>query len=224
LRIENALLREKLSKADQNSPYRGTVGQPLIVPELLQASVLGEETAKLWRAGKFIDKGTMDGVGKSALVLDDTSLLIDQGRDENLLSGQPVYSGRRVFGKVVQVGRWVSTVAKVTDARYRGWAQLGRRTSQGLLFEGTGILEGRGEPLCRLELVKLRELVSVGDEVYTANRDSTLPYPMYYGKVVQVKPGTQFWEIWVKPAVNETNLQTVQVLRKKFNPIRMLGE
>ena len=225
LQVENLLLREKLSRAEREGifPYRGSSGRPLIVPDLLQASVLGEETAALWRAGKLLDKGAADGVAESSLVLEDTNPMLDQGGDVGLKTGQPVYSGRCVVGRIARVGRWSSTFQLVTDHNYSGLAQLARTTTRGTVFGARGFLKGRDQPLCRLEEISHTEAVQVGDDVYTANRDGPFPYPMYYGQVVkaELKLGAPRWEIWVRPALHEIDLRTVHVLRTKLNPLRI---
>lgn len=226
--IQNALLHEELQRAKRDgvSPYDATPAKPLVVPGLLEASVLGEETARLWRTGRLIDRGAVDGVGESSLVLDDTRPLVDQGADSGLATGQPVYSGRSVLGKIAVVGRWTSTVQPVTDPGFRGMAQLARRTEGGVTFGPTAILEGCGERLCRLKLVPATEPVSIGDEVYSAPRDATLPFPLYYGKVVraEIKPGAPHWEIDVDPAANRIEPQTVQILTRQLNPLRQQAQ
>ena len=142
-----------------------------------------------------------------------------------LADGQPVYSGRSIIGKIAVAGRWTSTVRPVTDREFRGLAQLARKTRGGLIFGSQAILEGSGSPLCRLTLVPVTEPVNIGDEVYTGRRDATLPYPLYYGKVVSAKipPGAAHWEIKVEPAVGKIKAQRVQVLTKKMNPLRQLA-
>jgi hypothetical protein len=228
LQIENALLHEKLERviAEGISAYTGTAGRPLVVPELLEATVFGTEQSPAAGRGLLIDRGGPTGAIESAFVLDAPGPLVDQGEDAGLLTGQPVYAGRCVVGRIAAVGRWSSTVQRVTDAGYRGRAQLARQTPQGAAFGAEGILEGQGEPVCRLKFVSSTEPVSVGDEVYTGGRTGRLPYPMYYGRVTkaELKPGAPHWEIEVQPAVTEAVLKTVQVLREKLNPERVLGE
>ena len=227
VKIETGLLQEQLILASQNgvSPYRPTPSDPLIVPELLQANVLGEETGRLWRGGALIERGTSDGIRESTLVLEDNRTLVDQGADKGLAAGQPVYSGRNVVGKIAIVGRWTSTVCPVTDPKFRGMAQLARSSENRLLFGPQAILEGCGERLCRLKLIPATEPVSVGDEVYTSQRDAALPYPLYYGKVVsaEIQPGALHWEIRVEPAVKRIDAPTVQILTRKLNPLRQIS-
>jgi cell shape-determining protein MreC len=227
LKIRNALLRKRLADKEKtgSTPFPVVASESLLVPELLEAIVLGEENATLWRSGKLIDKGRADGLLESALVLEDSNPLIDQGSDAGLKTGQPVYAGRIVIGRVAQVGRLSSTYEPVTHPNYLGRARLARKTQEGLVFGAGGIIAGRGQPLCRLERVNSTEPVSVGDEVYTDTSDGLFPEPMYYGKVVKVKlpPGSPRWEITVKPAASELSPQTVQILRKRINPVRIAG-
>lgn len=227
LQIEAAQLRDQMETAQQQGavPFQGRVGKPLLIPQLLTAAVLGEETAAKWQAGRFIDKGQTHGVSPSTLVVDVGSRLIDQGADANIAAGQPVLAGRCVVGRIAQVGHWTSTVQLVTDGEFRGFAQLVRPTSQGFVFGTRGILEGIGDTLCRLRFISSTEAVQVGDEVYTGDRDGALPSRLYYGQVVraELEPHASHWEIWVKPAVADMELQTVQVLRTKLNPARRMS-
>ena len=227
LQIRNALLRQRLADKQKigSTPFPVVASEPLLVPELLEAIVLGEENAALWRSGKLINKGRADGLLESELVLEDSNPLIDQGSDAGLKTGQPVYAGRIVLGRIALVGRLSSTYEPVTHPNYRGRARLARKTEEGLMFGAGGIIAGQGEPLCRLERVISTVPVSVGDEVYTDTSDGLFPEPMYYGKVVKVKlqPGSPRWEITVKPAASELNPHTVQILRKYINPVRIAG-
>ena len=228
LQVGNTLLREQIDVLTQHgvSPYRGTPSQPLMVPELLQAAVLCTESDALWRAGTLIDKGTASGVAESTFVLEDLRPIVDQGKAAGLAAGQPVYCGRSVIGKIATVGRWTSTVRRLTDHGFRGEAQLARKTSTGLVFGARGILEGRGKPLCRLKYVPAAEPLSVGDDVYTGTRDATMPYPLHYGRITkaELQPGALHWEIWVEPAIDKVESQVVQILRRRFNPLRQLAQ
>jgi rod shape-determining protein MreC len=228
LQIEQALLHEELKRQSTQSPNFQAVasGQPLIIPELVEAVVLGEESAALWRSGKLLGRGADDGIEESALVLEDVKPLVDQGEDAELAKDQPVYSGRCVVGKIAQVGRWTSTVSLVTDPAYRGLARLGRETPDGLVFGAEGIIAGQNDALCRLEYVSSTESVEVGDDVFTGESDGAVPYPMYYGKVVraELKAGAPRWDIWVRPAVLDLELKTVQILKRTLNPVRVLAQ
>ena len=128
LQAQNGLLNEKLTAAvrDGVSPYRGSPAEPLVVPQLLQASVLGDESAAMWRSGTLIDRGSADGLRESTLVLEEVAALVDQGVSAGLSAGQPIYSGRNVVGKIGVVGRWTSTIQPLTDPKFRGMALRSR--------------------------------------------------------------------------------------------------
>ena len=228
LRIENGLLREKLQQADRVgvSPYTAAQTAPLVVPELIGASVLAGETAEKWRLGLLIDEGASGGVRESALVLADDGLLLDQGRSEGLKTGQPVFLGASVLGKIDIVGRWTSTVRRVTDEGFRGKARLARRMAEGIRFGPRAVLVGTGERLCRLMFVSADEPVRVGDEVYTDHEETGLPWPFLYGTVVEAElpAGAMHWQIRVEPAAGDVPVRTVQVLTRKFNPVRRLAQ
>lgn len=228
LEIEAADARREVERSEKmgSAAIVGEPGRPLVVPQMLEASVLGGEFISTWNAGLFLDRGRTHGVAETSLVLDSPALKIDQGQDGALESGQPVYAGRSVVGRVVRVGRWMSTVRCITDPDYRGFAQLVRRTSQGVQFAAQGEIEGRGEEQhCRLNRIPSTETVRVGDQVYTAGRDNMLPFPMYYGKVVKVehREGEPHWDIEVEPALWSADLDKVQVLRQRLNTDRVLA-
>jgi cell shape-determining protein MreC len=228
LQIENALLNQRIERTNQqpSALHGAATGQPLIIPELLDASLLGAALSERWRSGRLLDRGTESGIGESDRVLSGTSILIDQGADAQLAPDQPVYSGRIVVGKVAEVGRWTSTLERVNDPGYRGTAQIIRRKEHGDVFGARGLLEGRGDPLCRLTRIPATEAVDRGDEVYTADRDGILPYPMYYGQIVhaELKPGAPYWDLLVRPAAGEIDVNKVHVLRMQLNRNRLLAE
>lgn len=225
LEIQAARLNERLQKLFQQQGWGPalTARSALIVPRLVSARVLGEDSAALWRGNKLLGAGGREGIAESALVLDDTRLLIDQGDDARLAPGDAVYAGRIVIGKIAEVGRFSSTLRMVTDAGYSGRARLARRTSQGLVFGAEGTLTGDGSDLCRLKHIS--DPVNVGDEVFSGGPDGSVPMPMYYGKVVrtELEPGAQEWSIWVKPAAVDERLETVLILRRVLNPDRILA-
>ena len=227
--VQTALLHETLQSTEQRGmpADAASPGEPLFVPELLQAAVLGDGTRALWRAGKLLDKGESQGVVEESLVLDDARPLVEQGRTSGVEPEQDVYAGRCVVGRIASVGRWTSTVERVTDKGYRGLARLARQSSRGLNFLAEGILQGDGTESCRLQGISSTEAVEIGDDVYTGGRDGRLRFPMYYGKVVAawLNDGGTAWEIRVQPAVGDKDdLETVQILRARWNPHRVAAQ
>lgn len=228
LQLESARLREDIAKLSGQDPFFPTRSElpPLVMPRLVEARVLGEETAALWRerGRKLLSVGTTNLISESALVLDDTRPLVDLGADARLSPGDAVYAGRVAVGKIAEAGRFSSTLRLVTDPAYSGCARLARRTSRGLVFGSEGTLVGDGSELCRLR--HITDPVNVDDEVYTGSADGLVRWPMYYGKVVRAEldAGSREWSVWVKPAATSERLESVFILRRAINPDRILAD
>ncbi len=226
LEIANAQLHRQLELLAKTgpSPYPSRPGKPLVAVELLEAAVLNRENGTIWPAERILNRGGEDGLSETDLVLAGQSPLIDQGEAAQLAAGHPVYAGRCVVGRLANVGRAVSTIQRVTDKNYRGFAQLIRKTEAGFVFGAEGVLEGQGQAECRLRYVPGTLPVEVGDDVYTGDHDGSQPCPMYYGRVVraELKPGDQEWTIWVQPAISKLETPTVTVLRTQLDVARRL--
>ncbi len=233
-RVRNRALQIRLAqRAERQSPALEISAamkksQRLILRTLIDAAVLGDSVAEQWRSGKLLDQGSANGLRESELVLSPANKpqksLIDYGEDADISTEDALLLGRCVIGKVEHVGRWTSSFQLVTDAHYRGRAQLIRETADGLfVFESQGILKGQGGPLCRLEGVPAEKSVRVQDAVYTADRDGVRPTPLYYGQVVEATlgPDDREWTILVKPVPLPSHLTVVQVLRMAVNPERL---
>ena len=231
LRLANARLTER---SPGDSAHLGSLpgtaagdvptvplGPPLLVSDLVGARILGRETIEAWQAGRILDRG--HGLALGDLVLEPGQPTLDQGRDSGLARGQPAYPGRRVAGRVSRVGRWTATLQVLTNRRFRGLARLAHPGRDRPVFTSQGMLEGTGDSLCRLTLVRETAAVMEGDLVYTAGRDSQFPWPMLYGTVVRAElpVGAPHWEILVRPALDITRLEQVEVLTRVFNPRRI---
>jgi cell shape-determining protein MreC len=196
---------------------------PLIVPQVVQARVLGEELASAWRRGLLLNQGRNNGLTEEALVINSSAELLDQGEDAGLSPDMAVFAGLCVLGKLQHVGRWSSTWVPLTDLRFRGRARLARVTSDGLVFRAEGVLIGRGEDGCRLTLIRATEPVSEGDEVFALESPGGFETPLYYGTVVrsELAPGATHWEIEVRPAVDARSVRDVSVVRPRVNSKRL---
>ena len=194
---------------------------PLITTDLVPARVLGHETIAAWQAGRILNKGR--GLPVASLVVESGHAPLALGVDSGLARGQPAYAGRRVVGRISRVGRWTSTLQPLTDTRFRGLARLARPGRDRPVFSARGMLEGSGDGFCRLALVPATEVVAVDDLVYTCGRDQPDDWPMLYGTVVRAKlpDGAPHWEIRIRPAIDLTELQNVEVLTRQLNPQRI---
>lgn len=225
--IEVAELKTQLQTDSQigRFPFVTQSNASLVVPELLTANILSHHGSDGLAESIVIDKGTFQQIQHESFVLESTNPIIDQGADQSLKTGQPVYAGRCVVGRIQETGRWTSALQLTTNPEYSGRARLARKTSEGLTFGAEGILEGIGNGLCRLTGIPDTQPVAVGDEVYTGGQSVMLRDPMFYGQIVKADllPGSA-WDIVVKPPLETQSLTQVVVLRAMVNPIRILGQ
>jgi cell shape-determining protein MreC len=225
LELERALLRDRVKQGDQGGATPEIESEPLLLPELVTARIIGLETAAIWKGHKILDQGAAKDVAPELLVLESEATVVDQGADESVGEGDVVYAGRTVIGRIAEAGRWTSTLQPITDAKFRGAAQIYRQGHAGWLPGPRGNLKGDGGPNCQLEWIATTEPVEVGDHVFTAETDGVVPFPMYYGKVVSVTGAADspHWEIRVEPAANLSAVREVQVFRTRLNPLRVLA-
>lgn len=226
-RLEASLLREDLQAGPTAKIPDSEIatGAPLLQAALLQARVIGGQSADWWRAGKWIDQGAPQGVEETALVLEGTQTLIDQGLDAEVRDGQPVYAGRAVVGRILLAGRWSSLVQPICDPKFSAAARIMHESSQGFLEGPEGILEGHRDGLCRLKFIQATVPVQVGDQVTTGGRDGAFPLPMVYGTIVTatLHEGAPHWEIVVQPQCDVRELEEVHVFRRTVNRDRLLA-
>lgn len=225
LQMQLAQLADQQSRHDSLPETIRTL-PPLVTSSLIDATVLGDAVAEKWRKGKLLDRGQTSGVRETELVVKSNHGLVDIGRDANLSPEDGVLLGRCVIGKVERVGRWTSTFLMLTDAGYRGRAQLVHQTQSGYVFGAKGILEGQGESLCRLKGIASTDSVAVGDAVYAATRDGLSSTPLYYGRVVEATlgPSDSEWTVLVQPVPVPSDLQHVQIMRTAVNADRLTAE
>ncbi len=196
---------------------------PLIVPQVVEANVLGDELAASWRSGKLLNRGQTNGVMEASLVLDANAKLLDQGEDIGLAADLPVFAGSCVIGKLQHVGHWSSTWVPLTDKRFRGRARLARVTADGLVFGAEGILTGDGKTACSLNRIRATDPVSEGDEVFSLETPGGFETPLFYGTVTRAEltPGATHWEIDVRPAIDPQSTKSVSIVRPTMNPKRL---
>ena len=219
LREENQRLAAELAAAEgmaaRAKESSGDDGQVLLGADCIPAHVLGRQARSFLARRRLLDVGTQAGAETDALVLDRPAL-VDRGADAGLGPDLLVLSGRRVWGKVLQAGAWVSVVRTMTEAGYRDLVEVGKPGGP------RGILEGTGETLARVRRVGVTEPVAVGDPVFAAAEKGILPAPVLYGRIVRLErpAAAAHWEVWVEPAIADEP-DRVAVLRTRLNPARV---
>ncbi len=233
-RLQKSLRREQLARQQtrdkkllalqrHDDERRPLDPPPLIVPQVVEANVLGNELAASWRGGRLLDRGKTNGVVESSLVLDANAKLVDQGEDSGLAADLPVFAGSCVVGKLQHVGHWSSTWVPLTDKRFAGRARLARVTQDGLVFGSDGVLLGSGQETCRLTKIRATEPVSEGDEVFALETPGGFVTPLFYGTVTRAElaDGATHWDIEVQPAIDPQTARSVSIVRPMVNPKRM---
>lgn len=234
LELQSLKLNEDLEQLKQTGvpSYQSQTGERLLIPDLIEAELLGASSIALLKKGKLLNQGSERGVFESSFVIQSDLPLIDLGARQGIKAGYSLYAGQAVIGKVSEVGRWTSSLIPITSTDYRGSARIARKTDRGLQMGVDGILVGMGEEKCQLLQIPPTESIQVGQEVYTGEVDrelplsmqSTLAQPMYYGRIIKAElpRGAAYWKIIVEPAVKLSEVRQVSVLRQMINPQRML--
>lgn len=226
LEDRQAMLAESMHAENRESslPYRATEEEPLLIPELLQAHVIGGEEGPLRsRMAKILDRGTVVGIATDDLVLADDAAHLDHGSLSGVGQDMPVFAGRTIVGRIAKVGRWTSTVQLVTDSGFRGYGQIIRNSRQGAVLGAKGVVAGNGDGTCRLELVPVTEPVSVGDQVFTVAGIGNDRQRLHYGRIIAAdyEATTGYWSITLKSHRQAESLDAVQILRESLNPTRI---
>src|SRR5690606_22861291 len=196
--------QQKTSADLQDWPIQPTAR--LLEPRLVQARVLGRQAQHLLVQRGLLDVGLGDDLSGGEWVLESPPALVDQGYAARLSAGQLVLAGGRVWGKIDKVHQRYSTVCRTTDADFRDVVRVAEATSEGQLKLGArGVLEGTGEPLCRVRHVSVTAPIAVGQWIVSDGHEGLFQGRFLYGTIERLEqaPGAAHWDIWVRPASSE---------------------
>lgn len=196
LEIENSEFRQQLEYKQENPDY------------LLSGSTVLEDNA---------DRARVLGQDPSTLV---NSILIDQGREEQVAVGMPVVTPAGLVGRVTEVGAHWARVQLLSDAASSVNAVVQSTRA-------TGVVQGLGQGSTQLLMryLPLGEAVKPGDLILTSGIGGGFPKRLVIGQVVQVnqRDTDLFTEAVVRPSVDMTRLEFVLVM-KKFTPTDITTE
>lgn len=189
---------------------------PLIADELIPANWIGQIGSADGTPHPLLSVGARDGIAIDELVLDDAAPHIDRGEQVGVEAQSLVLDGRRLIGKIVEVGRWTSSVQPITDPEFRQSVQLVRVSGDQALLGAKGVLCGHGDGACRLTYVDATQPVAAGDLVVTPGDDPHVPAMLLCGRVVDasLSDGSLEWTITVEPAVALEGLSHVAILHQ----------
>lgn len=224
VRLAAAAAAEHLATIEQHgaTPFDMQLAQPLIRPRAVRASVLGAEMLTELKSRGILDRGSSDGVASDLWVLNQEFPVVQAGSELSVADGLPVFAGRCVVGRIVEAGRWTSTLQYLTEPGFRARAVLVGPESDGsegqtFLFGAEGLIEGRSDlkqnGLCELSQIPATEHVDVGMAVYSPPGHA-VDAPMLFGRVVsaEVPSGGLHWIITVRPAVDLKTLRQVEIV------------
>ena len=211
---------------EQPAPAGLVMTEPLMRVSLVETRVLGQEARAYLEHRGILEAGQSDGVESGDLVIDPAVTLVDSGRDLGVDSGDYVLAGRRIWGRIVEVGRHTGTVRRVYAPGYRDLVQLAHEGDDGLKLGPRGILEGSGSRLCRIRFIETSEPISVGDLVYAGGHEGALDEPLLYGTVVRVQRSNEatHWEVWMEPSAGRPFPGRLAVLLNTVNRRRLSDE
>ncbi len=117
LLAESATLQERVKQLETGLriPKANQSSQPLIVHELIGATVLSQDAATRLRRQAVIAAGQTDDVDPRTYILDGEQPLLDHGESTGVEAGQKVIRGRNVVGRIGDVGVWTSSVRLIID-------------------------------------------------------------------------------------------------------------
>lgn len=140
-------------------------------------------------------------------------IYVDRGQRDGLKRNMGVITPDGIVGKVTDVYGDSAQVLLLTDKDSGVGAMLANSRIQ-------SPVGGMGEPLLNMKYVASDDDVKVGEEVVTSGMDRIFPKDLPVGTVAEVKPGTPFKQIRVRPAAKLERLEEVIIL-PTLEPIGM---
>ncbi|HKM67262.1 MAG TPA: rod shape-determining protein MreC [Candidatus Acidoferrum sp.] len=130
---------------------------------------------------------------------------IDRGERDGIRRNMAVITPDGAVGKIIEVYRDNAQVLLLSD----------KDGGAGAMLVGSRIqspVKGTGEPMLSMSYVAAEENVNSGEKIVTSGMDKIFPRDVPIGTVLDVKQGTPFKQIRVKPAAKLDRLEEVIVL------------
>ncbi len=182
------------------------------VPYIYLTRILSIGESSPWRRSITIDRGEQQPMDKPGLI-----------------PGLALTTGRRMIGRVTEVGPHTSRVQLITDPDFRlkviALPPDGKIPEEGKQFpnpsvylhQRTGIIEGTGGGTLKLTEVLASVFIKTGWEVISAGEpDDPIPRGLLLGTVQTVsETHGQFKKIVVRPSFQIRDVRTAMVLRPR---------
>ncbi|MDW8240497.1 MAG: rod shape-determining protein MreC [Acidobacteriota bacterium] len=147
------------------------------------------------------------------------TILIDRGRRDGVAHNSVVMTPEGLVGRVIALGPSVAQVQLITDERSGAGAVIGVIGQSRAL----GVVEGRNEALCKMRYVPGREIVPLGEIVYTSGQDGIYPPGIPIGRIIAVQKGSVMvsHDITIEPLAPLAKLEEVIVLLSRPSKIEL---
>ena len=157
-------------------------------------------------------------IGSSAASASRT-IYINRGERDGLRRNMAVITPEGVVGKTIEVYANTAQVLLLSDKESGVGALLASSRTQ-------SPVSGLGEPLLAMKYVSNDEKVEIGERVLTSGQDRIFPKDLPVGTIAEVRPGSDFKVIRVKPAAHLERLEEVLVLltRQELEPKKEVAE
>ena len=134
------------------------------------------------------------------------TVYLDRGERDGIRKNMGVITPDGVVGKVIESYKDTSQVLLLTDKD----SGVGAMLADSRVQKPVG---GTGDPMLLLKYVSNEDnSVNAGDHIVTSGMDRIFPHDLPVGTIVDIKPGSTFKQIRVKPAANLERLEEVFVL------------
>ena len=136
------------------------------------------------------------------------AVYLNRGQHDGVQPNMAVITPEGAVGKVLEVYSTTAQVLLLTDKSSGAGALLAASRAQ-------AAAKGTGEPLLLLDFVSNDQEVAPGERVLTSGMDRIFPKDLPLGTVVDVRPGSDFKQIRVRPAARLDQLEEVFVVLSK---------
>lgn len=145
-------------------------------------------------------------IGRDPLVYSST-IVVDKGADDEVITGMPVISSSGIVGVVIAVSKSSSRIMLINDKNSR----------IDVLFQDNrarGILEGSGDGSIRIAYVDRKEDIKAGDIVVTSGMGGIFDKGLLVGEVLEVNKASygMFQEIIVTPKTDLDRIEEVLIV------------
>jgi rod shape-determining protein MreC len=143
-------------------------------------------------------------IGTSADTASQT-IYLDRGERDGIRRNMGVMTPDGVVGKIIESYRTTSQVLLLTDKD----SGVGAMLAESRIQSPVG---GTGEPILTMKYIPSDDEVQVGQEVVTSGMDRIFPRDLPVGTIAEVKNGSPFKQVRVRPAAKLERLEEVVVL------------